>query len=664
MAEVQSKVYDILFPSPPALKEIVSISIAVQLWRQEINSHRIKNILDKLDLGKNILPSSSMSSVQFAELSMIEKYIKQVGLAIQQWLGHHFNRDLFNKEIFNDFIDFVGDFDGSIHYVRTARRIVQCAKLDEILRFKIACTYCFEDDILQIWPSVSTRVDLMNTVFNMNPELYYWICRLYNQLYKLPRSNVAGQSAEENVFRTSFSPWSFMEYFWNLLDSDSRMRIAADPPLSFPKMFCRFLLPKFNEAELDKFVNTKWYTVICSLLPCDDEEIEYTIEPHRFVNDDGQNRGLHVKAAWTHIKDKISGDGGFYLVREIIRKMCYSARPIDTSAYCEIWKIAPDHLKRHALGAILLEKDLFQRKRYLERLTYQDGSFSFDFVFIILSDASAEERSLFWNKHWRNLIRIFRTTYLDQLMSLCFSNQSEIINFKLNSFAGDQNLRRKCGALFKEQSLEELIKFLNFCWLDEQSRRSIQQDLLRQNLKISYSTTGGLSPLLSDFVNDSFDDVSLAVDFKTQVLFSRQTIAKINDFATNLNQFHYVLQFIDLLASSEQVACDFKKIHVYPVLERNIRRGSFWGIEIHDFSIFLRDCYGSDDDIARFKKTLSVNSIVRRVIRETIPALGSKFNSFLVHFLEWYFITPQALEKFKSKYVDDEDFVLLITKSD
>ncbi|XP_065213602.1 uncharacterized protein LOC135840818 isoform X9 [Planococcus citri] len=663
MAETLSNdVYDILFPSPPDLKEIAAIAIAVELWRQEINAHRIKNTLNQLDLQQNIISNASMPNLPTTILSLIEKYVERIGSSIGVWLKNNGDNRLFKKEIFNDFIDFAADFDGSIHSVRTARRLVLSDRIDNVLKFEIACTYCFEDDILRIWPLVSTQIKLRKIGFYPNPVLYYWVCKLKNQFYKMPRTYDAysrEQSIEERVidFHRFNYAWSTVEYFWNRLDVTRRIRVERRGIFVFPKIFCRYLLSKFNEIELDHFVNKAGYSLFASLLRCD------SIQPH-FAT------GLHVRATWTIVKHMIRHKTFNTLIVQIIKELYNLYNPIDISAYCELWNTAPDNLKPPVCRAISRVNDLF------DTITNYCGRYSFLFEFLsaILSDPSVESKNIFWNTRGLELLslNLLSRDEFVQLLSLSFDNDENlIIEFKQTLSFNLETIRSECSKLFKKLSFEELNNFLNFCCLDEQTSRNIRQSLLPEKFELKSENITNVScrVQLHDFINDAFNNPNLAASFKTLLLSSSTTVKIFEELNKSKNggNFLHIVRFIDTFAPSEEIGSDLKRRHVFSVFERMLRDGSSCLLQFEEgeFLSFLRECLGNDDRIAQFKDTLSVDQIVQnlsRYITTETHISNLKYCSFVVQFLEWYFVTPQALDEFKSRYADDDEFVVLITK--
>ncbi|XP_065213605.1 uncharacterized protein LOC135840818 isoform X11 [Planococcus citri] len=658
MAEVPSNVYDLLFPSPPTLKEIVSISIAGQLWRQEIDTHRTKNTLNQLNLQQNILSSNSSPHIPSSILSQIETAVNKFGPSIQEWLLHH--EKLFKKEIFNDFIDFVEDFDGSIHYVRTAKRFVLCDRIDKILRFKIACQYCFEDDILRIWPLVSAHIDLRDIPFHEYPTLFYWICQLQHQLYKLPQPNSTNPNLSTVVqifLYEHYHVWSHVEYFWHRLDPQSRMRFATGSRLA--KIFCRYLVKTFDEVELEKIANFYGCEIIATLLA-------------KLLQRNG-NEDLYALSVWTFLKNKMNGDRFITLIRRIIEDLCNIChsqyRTVDDiSAYAELCASAPFHLKQLAIQNILQDQTLFKLTFYVEYSGNPvNGSVLFKFLFTLLSDAVIEDRSKFWNTFWSRLLPLLGTAQFDQLMTLCFNNdETEIVKFKLNSLCKVQNVRKKCLILLKNKHFEELNNFLNYCIPDEKKRRKIRVRLMKDlNVNNKDIKNPSTASSLNDFINDVYDDVNAAAVFKTQLLSSPSTVTTLQQVSQEGN-FYQALRFIDALAPSQQIAFDCKRLNVFSIFQQNLHSGyCLFRFEENQFSNFLLECLGNDGEITRFKQTLNADEIVQSVIRSAMPkTVILKYNPFLAEFLEWYFDTPEALDEFKSRYANDNVFVQLINKSE
>ncbi|CAG7725327.1 unnamed protein product [Allacma fusca] len=232
MAEI-SNVYD-PEPAVPALKENSTIAIAFQVLRSEVHKYRTKNELENFNPEElHTSLREKLPDLPTSIYDTIEEYVKKLGLSVENWLKEHYKRVLFfhygrRNYVLYDFDDFVSDSAGGIDYVKTAERMVRCDRFNNAVKFKVACMYCFEDDVRRIWPSVWKEVGLDQIQFDDCPQLYYWICRLSKQLDKIPLRQ-EDDSIDGKMFnaciRSSGTSW---EYFWNRLSPDIQLQKALD----------------------------------------------------------------------------------------------------------------------------------------------------------------------------------------------------------------------------------------------------------------------------------------------------------------------------------------------------------------------------------------------------------------------------------------------------
>ncbi|XP_065213538.1 uncharacterized protein LOC135840785 isoform X1 [Planococcus citri] len=660
-------VYDILYPSPPDLTKIVSISIAVDLWCHEINTRRIAGTLDQLNLRRNILNGPMPRYLPISILLEIEKYVKRIGLSIEQWLLLHTGRDLFGNEILQHFADFVGDFDGSIHQVNTAKRLVLNDRIDNVLRLKMACTYCFEDDINRIWATISTyiRLRLRRSLFWSNPVLYYWICRLQNGAYRLPPPENPHRTIEEEIFCNLYiANWSFAEYFWSRFDANSRMRAMINSPIHFVK-FYRYFLTNYNETELDEFVNRKALDVMYALLRKGTRREDALSKggPY-YVNGTVQDIRPYFRVIWNLIKHRMSEYVLFLLVRKILIRLRIVEEEFDTSNCCELWITAPDHLKRPVIQLILLDDFLCICDQFVFR-AYNDSVF--EFLFVVLSDASAEDRSIFWARYWYKMIHRITARQLNELMNFCLSNENEILEFKRNTLSVFQNLRLNLVRLLLELKFDDLNELLEFCCPDERLRENMLREQLIVYFHANTDTIVNISPRANDFIDQVFGDVGPAVAFKTQLLCSesaQETFKRFIFCKAYRGNFHQVIRFIEILAPSEQTVLELMKYCLFPAFEKLFHAGYYLlNFGNGEFLNFINASLSSEDEVAKFKKTFSIDEVVKKaILTATTRSEIERYNSFLVPFLQWYFVTPEALNQFKARYAENDVFVQLTTE--
>ncbi|KAL6968943.1 hypothetical protein U1Q18_047113 [Sarracenia purpurea var. burkii] len=181
--------------------------------------------------------------------------------SIPNWLCYHFKEEIVRSDVLKHFLDFVCDFDGSIDYGKTAKRFVVCSGISDDVKFKMACYYCLEEQVLRIWPEVSSRMNKNEIDYCVQPMLYFWVCRLKNETPDVDFDTttscieeLALQVLYENA-ADDIAVWPAIEFFLNRLPSGIRSVHMCNlySPIShggFETLFFRFVLAKLNAAEL------------------------------------------------------------------------------------------------------------------------------------------------------------------------------------------------------------------------------------------------------------------------------------------------------------------------------------------------------------------------------------------------------------------------------
>ncbi|XP_065225915.1 uncharacterized protein LOC135849416 [Planococcus citri] len=648
-------VYDLVYPTPPALKQLASIAVAVNLWREKISKHRLNNSTDEIDFSEKIPLDSVAPHLPSVLLLLVEKYAKNIQHSFRGWL----------IDILDVFDEFICDFDGTIHHSRTAKRALCCNEVSKDVKFKIACQYCFENDILKIWPSVMDTVNLPDLNLNYRYRkppllLYYWICRLRNQLYKIPPLDQDYATIDDRLIRVlKANNWSAVEYFWNRSSNNAATRMENTIYLleNQPHVFCRYVLTKLSDEEIDRFVagrSDDWMkTLLCG-------------------NSDWECGAIEGRpcflAAWKFINNKVSESNFMCMVRGILRGHACHSLPLhnDQSFSCELWNSTPNHLKKSVIPHVLFEETLFERQSL-----YYMGDRRNSFLLAILTDCSFEIRNTFWLKNWRILLRATNTKDLQQFTKLCLKNDAAITQFKRNELSSYENIKEECSRYLLTWRFSELNEFLCFCCVEKKTIKDVQLKTLKNQLDIfsdsdskdirrldSYKIIESI-PSFIKFIDDTFDDHKLAAEYKNQFLFTPGTIKILvrylsEEWCDSVTKFENVMKFVDMLVISEQAAVDFKAGHFVPAFQ-NL---STVGFLCEAFFHFIRWCLGSDDKIMQFKQKLRLDDFVQNIIREQensfgdngMESLEKKLYCDLDKFLKWYFPTSEEVAAFKKKF--------------
>ncbi|XP_065213706.1 uncharacterized protein LOC135840891 [Planococcus citri] len=669
MAQDLNMVYDLVCPSPPALKELSSIAVTVELWREKVRKHRLNDLYDNRDLN---LFNSELDSCTVPVLpdlpstvfSLVEKHFGKMHSALSA-LNGGWIWDVWGKI---DNIDC--NFNGTINYDRLAKRVVLCEEISDEFKFKIACNYCLEDAVMRIWPSVSEHFNLNDMIFDIDPLLYYWICRLQDQLYKVPLFGHDYAAIDEKLIRIlDTENWSSVEYFWNRLKvASSRLENAKYLHRRNGHIFCRYILARLSKEELDAFMADVGDDIMCALLiggisshnACPGMDIE----------------NLYVLAAWNYIKHKISDSSFICFVREILNDQSQDSCCVlsnDQVFSRELWNSTPSHLKQLVIQHCLLDRSLFVND---DVCTVRNNWM----LFRILEDAPFKIRNSFWRENWHILLSGIKTEDLQKLMILCCENEEDIILFKKTHLSKYENISSNGLEHLKQSRIRELNEFLNYCCSDEETISAVRLNLLNEHLNFyripgPYFFLNGCSHheianfissghSLSAFITDSFNDIDLAADFKNNLLLAPRTSGMLSRCVIRNYRLKDVMQLVDTFVTSEQAAVNFKECHLIPaivnlLIDEDDTRFQF---EYDAFEKFTQWCFGSDEKIAKFKQTLPLDEIVRNLIADEDAnvrhaldegsweqrRLGVVYSS-IVQFLEWYFSTPEEVADFEKK---------------
>ncbi|XP_065210319.1 uncharacterized protein LOC135838564 [Planococcus citri] len=672
MAETTSPVYDLTYPSAVTLEEMSAIAIVAELWREEIARAEIKT-LNELKLAKDIVLKKVTPNIPSTIYGLLIEYTAKFCVSIADWIKYHSKDVLFDTdynsswikyhsknvlfdtdsnsyiELLNKFHDFVWDWNGDIHYVRTAKRMMLSDRFAAVEKFKIACWYCFEDDIERIWPFVSSNFDLAQIDFNVRPLLYYWICCLRNELNILP--NPQDEPIDELMFSNCRSFFS-LEYFWNRVPHERRSRPTSVLSTFHSSLFARFTLRRLNEFELEEFLAETGVNFMYSLLIFAREKV-------------------HVLPAWMYIRNKLNRSQFIRLIEKLLEHETrfFTAKErlnSDDEVYlcCEIWKNYPENMKQWVLNDVLLNETLFKSPCTRSSDTQPR---EMRFLITVLLDASFEQRHKFWCNNWRNLISGARVRELLAVMKLCFRDENDVSLFKEQHMSKYENIRPYCVDLLRLCYFKELRAFLSFCCSNEQKLRELKQQLLRSNVLgensiLSYTICRSYKEL-NALVEDAFaEDVDLLVEFKNQFVSSPVTERHFCDYIDS-GDFDDLIQFVETFAPEEAV--HVLKQRLFDVFNEYLVSGVIYemkGDELQRFLVWLLD---SEDEIGKFKQSLPVDDIFCNVIQDELELayddwdgsddymINVPYPHRLDDFLNWYFNNDaEEIRKIKKRYSD------------
>ncbi|XP_065223064.1 uncharacterized protein LOC135847459 isoform X2 [Planococcus citri] len=616
MAELTSDMYNTTQSALPTLHKLSASAIALGIWRFKVNEYRTNGSLEKFDPEDIQYDTYDTFRTTFANnlppaiSDLIRKYVLRFAHSLRCWLYEHYSRVFYfhyarANNILYDFDDFVADDYGTIDYAKTAERMMRCDKFGKTKKFKIACAYCFEDDIRRMWPSVCRKIGTHNIRFHHCSELYYWICYLRNEMDFLPSAYYGqGTVDEELLLNCMRHNRPSVEYFWNRIPLESRMEIAERIFTNADKAdLAEIILPQLDRHQLDKFVNTQGYQLISQLLENSDYDEKSSLRTWmcmRNVMDESNFKKMIKRslafASGTHQRIYIMNERDS---RTLIRLSC------------EIWNSAPHNLKRSMISVILSDLGLYVLKDDYKRDIYTE------LLLTILSSATTEEKSSFWHNYWHDLILDKKRQDLQRVLELFLENEDAIIEFKQNVLIESQKAHRFWASFLINALFEYLDDLVDFCCSDAQAARHFKQRLLKSSflgktsaLRDAYFWEGRAKGF-DKFISDAFDSDDGAADFKNQLMSSHVTLRRLANLIINRgpwSEWDEFKEFKEIFVPNEELVEQIKEYVIDELKKAPDANRSSW-----DWYPYSSDsdyhkkvllwCFGSDEEVEKFKET-------------------------------------------------------------
>ncbi|XP_065223538.1 uncharacterized protein LOC135847767 isoform X1 [Planococcus citri] len=610
MTEAAPKLYDIIHPTPISLKELSAMAICLELWHHKVNEYRTGGQLKEFQryIIYNIATwiKSTLPDLPSTIYETIEKFLTRFVDSFRHWQHEHhkqvFGWNSHENYILQDFNDFACDYDCSIHYVRTAERMMRCEGFDAEIKFKIACMYFFEDEIKRIWPSVSNHLSVELIHFILSPQLYYWVCRLTNQLGKILTQN--SETVDEKMYAEAM-PHNrpSMEYFWNRIPLEKR--IMLEYGTFYNTDFVRFILPKLEERQLDELVN--------------DGISFYTLFRYRHFDEE-----VVILRTWSYIKNIMKEDTFADLVVRLIEiEKCGNEddeeweKPIDDEKWeylsSEIWNDTPLNLKQSAIRLISSESDWLENMNIMVEEHYSN-QIRLEFLLLILQDASSKERASFLHNCWCTLIKAILINDFQRMVQLCFKNDYEITRFKQNFIINSEVVRQVGAWLLRRICFwwffDELNALVSFCYPEFQAARNFKEQILQpvclgEDYQLSRRIVSKIE-VFGDFVK------GVSANFKNRLMSSPSFMKDLSSVICDKDiwdeeiSLKILTEFSEILASTEEALIHFKmsltdSLKEYLITSARRNRDDLFSKE--EFNWILLWCLGSSEVVEEFKLT-------------------------------------------------------------
>ncbi|XP_065219370.1 uncharacterized protein LOC135844912 isoform X3 [Planococcus citri] len=472
----------IFLSSPPKLKLISTRFIARQLVFDELNrdagniSNPSKSFIldDWMDVHVDKMLSNLPSIAAICRSEMTDQ-IKFVGMEISRWVmrhaGGHASKVFFRRcdsierrFVTSDFLaEFIWNLDGEIDYVKTAEKLIRDTYLTEEEKFKMACEYCMEDEIDDMYDTYDCLdVDDCTEIedFSKSNYILYWDSAREGYDVEMPEDDDDDRSFELFMLESPPCNESALRYFFSQLEDEERQDFANGRMLTLPMCIVKHIIPLYTELEQrDLFVNNvvQMMENITTEMP-----VEQCLQ------------------FWNFVKPMLRGKQYIQMLIAIFKcpEYAFDSDSNWMAEYTmEIWKTSPSHLKQFIFRE---QNDSFVLKWNKWCSDTRDDNYRLrnDAMLLqILSDGDLEYRTRFWLKEWTNLIIGVRPPALSTLLEICLPDTQAREEFMKQIIESDRMVAY-LDKLLEVGFIIEMNQFLDIL-LSEPSQRTDYKKKMR-----------------------------------------------------------------------------------------------------------------------------------------------------------------------------------------
>ncbi|RDD35197.1 hypothetical protein Wcon_00664 [Wolbachia endosymbiont of Cylisticus convexus] len=479
----------------PSLEHITLVKIAITLWNQD----DIRALTARFYFRSLIL-SERRKEWQVVEDRVIEKipglllpgplekkvlnFIKPIGLEILKWREYHDQNSYLGIDLPNELC---WTSQGTVDQKKTAEVLIKDENLDITIRYRLACIYCLEDDIRELWNKIpeNRRKSFYSEEdprkVRQQELVVLWTYDIKGEVNKL-------DNMIERRWQSKCSPYQYAfeyaavggnkaaaEYFLQKLTSREREESLVRSAGYVANRRCN---SSRNRTDLPKEC---YADVLCFLLSQMDKEQEAEVfkgYPRKvlkcFLDWPWQN--LFMETA-NRMWDFLSEEDYNYFLRETVDKVIEGHKDYDyQKLFGELWQQSPNASQRYVIGKCassgFLLSDLF-------KIEDEEN------VRLILNNATVKEKEeiIFYYKG-KNICE-----------SLIYNNKWDSLKFFVQECISSKEVMIKFKEEFKERIIhrrsEEELEREKGMW---NKFFQLLDDLAQENNKKRSMEEGGSSP--------------------------------------------------------------------------------------------------------------------------------------------------------------------------
>lgn len=264
----------------PSLEYMALAKVAATLWNLRDVRDFIKKFCIPLDKGDLRDKWSNIEATMLGKVSLLpmpeflkEKmliFVRAIGCQILNWIDYHCVMLFLNIDVPNEFC---WTSQGEVNKKKAAQVLVKDEGIDITLRYKLACFYCLEGDICELWDKMpeGCRICFYNeedpTSVNQQDLVVFWTYDMKGEVSKLERMI-------ERRFSARLSPYQYacrcaayrgnraaVEYFLQKVASGERKELLI-----------RTVESVVTDHPSGGFLKESYYDILCVLLSQMEEE--------------------------------------------------------------------------------------------------------------------------------------------------------------------------------------------------------------------------------------------------------------------------------------------------------------------------------------------------------------------------------------------------------
>lgn len=165
------------FVLEPSLEHIALVKVVISLWNQndvraqitKLSSSDLYLSAEWVKIEDRVMGKVSQLSLPHVLKEKMLGFVKPIGLQILGLMVYH-------CKIFCLYVSLPDELywtpHGTVDRKKTAKVLVRDENLDISTRYKLACIYCLEDDIIHLWKSLPD--EFKNCVWDKFPIINFW----------------------------------------------------------------------------------------------------------------------------------------------------------------------------------------------------------------------------------------------------------------------------------------------------------------------------------------------------------------------------------------------------------------------------------------------------------------------------------------------------------